>query len=335
MPSSPSSPVLPCPEPLVLRGRGRPLAVPAGAWLAPMEGITDRVFRDLVIGLGGVGAACSEFIRVAASPVPCRVVRRHLGPVAGPVPVAVQLMAAGPVHVARSAANAAAAGAAWIDLNFGCPAPVVFGKCAGSALLAHPDAMAAILRAAAAGTGLPVTAKLRAGIADPDRIEENVLALAEAGAAAVALHGRLRVQGYGEPARWEWIARAVAALRRAGHGIPVIGNGGIDNPEQVRAMQGATGCQAVMIGRAALADPFIFRAAAGGPPGGRAEAAAFPAAYHRAVAESGGAAVALARLKQLVRWYRAGGLFAGREAERPALLRCPAADPILAWFAAA
>lgn len=300
-----------------------------------MEGITDHIFRSLVAGLGGMGAACSEFLRISVAPVPQRVVRRHLASPSPGVPVAVQLMAAGPEHVARSAANAEAAGAAWIDLNFGCPAPVVFGKCAGSALLDHPRTMAAILREAVAGTALPVTAKLRAGIASPDRLEDNVLALAEAGAAAVVVHGRLRVQGYGEPATWEWIARAVAALRRAGHAIPVVGNGGVECAADVAAMRAATGCRAVMVGRAALADPFIFRAAAGGVEAGRAEAAGFPRAYHAAVAAERGGGLALARLKQLTRWYRAGGLFAGREEERQGLLRSAGAGDILAWFAAA
>lgn len=335
MPSSPSRPALPSPDSVWLRGRGVDRLVSPGAWLAPMEGITDAVFRSLLAGLGGLAAACTEFLRISVSPVPARVVRRHLVGDAPGVPVAVQLMAAGPAHVAASASNAEAAGAAWLDLNFGCPAPVVFGKCAGSALLDHPDVMAAILREAIAGTRLPVTAKLRAGIADPVRLEDNVLALAEAGAAALVVHGRLRVQGYAVPATWEWIARAVAVLRQYGHAIPVIGNGGVETAADALDLRRVAGCQAVMIGRGALADPVVFRAIAIGRPASWVEAAGLPALYHDAVRRGRGPGLALARLKQLVRWYRCAGIFAGREEERRALLRSVTADPILAWFAAA
>lgn len=309
-----------------------------------MEGITDPVFRALVAQTGGVAAMCSEFLRISVSPIPVRICRRHLAVVEAPLdgvgrrvrlPTAIQLMAAASEHVAESSAHAQHAGADWIDLNFGCPAPVVFGKCAGSALLALPDRMSAIVRAARSGTTLPVTVKIRAGIDDPRVLDENLLALAEAGASAVTIHARLRTQGYHQPATWAWIAHGVRVLRAAGHRLVVVGNGGVERAEHVAEMRRQTGCDAVMVGRAALADPFLFRVAAGGPAPGRREAAEWPARYHDAVASLHGASRALAKLKQQLCWYRAGDLFAEHGPRRQVLLRARAAPEILSWLAEA
>jgi tRNA-dihydrouridine synthase C len=110
-----------------------------GLLLAPMEGITDRCYRDLVLdvvsaGGQGPGGACTEFQRVSESVLPRKTFRRELGePPRTDVPVGVQIMAAGTAHLEPSVANAVAAGAPWIDLNFGCPVKRVFNKCAGSA----------------------------------------------------------------------------------------------------------------------------------------------------------------------------------------------------------
>jgi tRNA-dihydrouridine synthase C len=308
-----------------------------------MEGITDPVFRGLVARTGGVAALCSEFLRVSVSPVPVRICRRHLavtdasddGLKQRRLPTAIQLMAAGCDHVPESAAHAQCAGADWIDLNFGCPAPVVFGKCAGSALLALPERMSAIVRAARSGTTLPVTAKIRAGITDERLLEENLLALAEAGAAAVTIHARLRIQGYHQPANWHWIAQGVRVLRAAGHRLPVVGNGGVERADQVAEMRRLTGCDAVMVGRAVLADPFLFRVAAGGPAPDRREAAEWPMRYYEAEAAAHGGSRALAKLKQQVCWYRAGDLFADDVVQRKMLLRARSASEILSWLAAA
>jgi tRNA-dihydrouridine synthase len=311
------------------RAGGAPVGV-GPVLLAPMEGITDPVFRHLVCGLGGVGAAVTEFVRVTVAPVPAHVIRTFLGPPLPETPVAVQLMASAPDHLAVSAARAEAGGAAWIDLNFGCPAPTVFAHCAGSALLADPDRMASLIRAARAGTRLPVSAKMRAGITDPHRVEELCLAAAEAGAALITVHGRLRTQPYSQAATWAWIARAAAVLRPLA--VPLCGNGSVDRPTDVMRMRAETGCDAVMIGRAALADPWIFRQAAGGPPATPAEAHAFVIAYHDAVAALRGPRAALAKLKQLITYWRAGG-WAPDAAARRGLLRLDAAAGILAALA--
>ena len=309
---------------LRLVGPAHSVAISPPVLLAPMQGITDRVFRDLVAPLGGVGAAVSEFVRITVAPTSRKVARRELGPPIG-IPVALQLMTPDESHLAASVTNAEAGGAAWIDLNFGCPAPVVFSKCAGSALLAHPERIARIVATAASATGLPVTAKMRAGISSPAHLRELVCAAAEAGAAAVTLHARLRITSYDEPATWAWLAEAKAAMSRCSRPVPLIGNGGVDNAADVARLRTETGVDAVMIGRAALADPFIFRAAAGGAPPTVAEAVAWALRYLDALGGGG------PKAKQLMRYWSCAGML--DETTRNALLRGPA-DAIRPWFAA-
>ncbi len=310
---------------LTLSGPQRAVAIDPPVLLAPMEGITDRTFRGLVAPLGGLGAAVSEFIRITVAPTPVRVCRRDLGGPIG-VPVAIQLMTPDDSHLAASVEHATAAGAAWIDLNFGCPAPVVFSKCAGSALLAHPDRIARIVATAAGATGLPVTAKMRAGISSPAHLRELVAAAAEAGAAAVTLHARLRITSYEEPATWAWLSEARDALAHCARPVPLIGNGGVESAADVARMRAETGVAGVMIGRAALADPFIFSVAAGRPSPTVAEAALWAMSYLDAMGGVG------PKAKQLVRYWRCAGMLADA-AERQALLRGPA-EAIRPWFAA-
>ncbi len=311
---------------------GRALAIAPAVLLAPMEGITDPVFRTLVTSLGGVGAACTEFLRISVHPLPARLVRRALGP-ARSCPTAVQFMAGEERHVAESVRAAEDAGADWIDLNFGCPAPVVFNKCAGSALLADPQAMARIVAAAVSATTLPVSAKMRAGISDRERMRDCLRAVADAGADLVTMHARLRAQSYSVGATWSWIAEARAMLAASGHRIPLVGNGSVEAAADIARMREETGCDAVMVGRAALADPWIFREAAGGGAPSAAEAAAFAVRYGEAVAQARGQPIALAKLKQLARYYRCGGLLAD-PADRQRLLREPTFAAIRGYFAA-
>jgi tRNA-dihydrouridine synthase C len=305
-----------------------------------MEGVTDPVFRDLVIAQGGVGGASTEFLRISASALPAKVLRRHLGEPQDACPVGVQLMAPDTDHVAETVAAAERAGAAFLDLNFGCPAKVVFQKCAGSALLADPPLLGRIVAAAVGATSLPVTAKMRAGVDSPARMEDCLAAAAEAGAAAVCLHARLRTTSYEAPARWEWIAAAKAALRglerRLLRPIPLVGNGGADGPGDLARMRSETGCDGVMVGRGAIADPWVFARALGRPAASAAEAAAFALEYGAAVEGRHGARAALMKLKQLLRYYRAGGLLEGPTgaAARRALLRAGSLEEVRAWLRA-
>ncbi len=304
--------------------------------LAPMEGVTDPCFRGLVIetcGPEALSAVTTEFLRVTGHPLDRRRVLEQILPHRWPeVALGVQLMGNHAAMVAASAAIAADAGAYFVDLNFGCPAPRVFQHCAGSALLADPARLEGLVRAtvqACAGRA-PVTAKIRAGIQHDDGLVEIARRIEDAGAAALTVHARLRTDSYEVPAVWERIARAKAAV-----GIPVIGNGGAETPEQVERMRAETGCDAVMIGRGALADPWIFRALLARarnedlmPPSAEARIE-WIRAYARRM-EDGGATArqALGRAKQTLKAAARGG-FLPPDAVA-ASLRCHALDEALA-----
>ena len=226
-------------------------------YLAPMEGVTDRSFRGLALeqNPGAVGAACTEFLRVSQHPIAAERIALELGdPVPG-VAVGVQLMGNDPAVVAETARRAVAVGAAFVDLNFGCPAPKVFQHCAGSALLGEPDLLGALVRATVEAAGVPVTAKIRAGIDHDQEVEEIARRVEQAGAALLTVHGRLRIEKYTQPTDWSRIRRAVAAVS-----IPVIGNGSAETPADIDRMLDETGCAGVMVGRAAIGNPWIFGA---------------------------------------------------------------------------
>ena len=334
------------PLPLTLRGRdpSRDVTFGCGLLLAPMEGITDCCYRDLVLDFVGApqpdgrrlgpGGACTEFQRVSVSVLPRRTFRRELGePPRTDVPVGVQIMAAGTEHLGLSVANAVAAGAPWVDLNFGCPVKRVFNKCAGSALLDEPELLGAIVREAVNATDVPVTAKIRAGVSDVSRLDDVLDACAEAGAAGVILHARLRRNSYSDPADWSWIARAAERLRP--RGVALVGNGGIDCAADVRRMLDETHCDAVMIGRAAFVDPWIFREARGGEAATFAEAKSFATTYLDTVCPAGGPAAPLARFKQLLRWYGAAGFDRVIAPDLPRLLRERDPGVVRKWLAQA
>ncbi len=315
------------------------LRIAPALMLAPMEGVTDRCFRGLIIetnGPGTVGAACTEFLRVTEHALPFARIRAEIADHRWPeVAIGVQIMGNRETAVAESAVVAAEAGAAYVDLNFGCPAPRVFQHCAGSALLADPPRLARLVRAtvdACAGR-LPVTAKIRAGIESDSGLVEIARRIADAGAAALTVHARLRTDSYEDPARWERIARAKAAVR-----IPVIGNGGADSPAAIVRMRAETGCDAVMVGRGALADPWIFRALAAlhagnrHPPPSAAARLQWVRAYAARMEEGGATPLqALGRAKQALKAAaRAGHL---PSAAVRAALRSPRLEEALALAA--
>ncbi|MCH2101189.1 MAG: tRNA-dihydrouridine synthase family protein, partial [Planctomycetes bacterium] len=233
------------------------LTLDPATYLAPMEGVTDRSFRSLVLeqNPGAVGAACTEFLRVAQHPIAAERIALELGdPVPG-VAVGVQLMGNDPAIVAETARRAVAVGAAFVDLNFGCPAPKVFRHCAGSALLDEPELLSALVRTTVDAAGVPVTAKIRAGIDNDKGVEEIARRIEQAGAALLTVHGRLRVEKYTQLADWSRIRRAVDAVS-----IPVVGNGSAESPVDINRMMAETGCAGVMVGRAAIGNPWIFGA---------------------------------------------------------------------------
>jgi tRNA-dihydrouridine synthase B len=170
-------------------------------------------------------------------------------------PIGAQLFGANPETLAEAARIVEESGFDLVDLNLGCPAKRVVGSNGGSGLLRDLPRIGEIFRAVRKAATIPFTVKFRLGWNDAEIVCLELARMAEEeGLDAVALHARTRAQGYSGQARWEWIAQVKQAVK-----IPVIGNGDIRSPEDAVAMVAETGCDAVMIGRAAAANPWIFR----------------------------------------------------------------------------
>ncbi len=240
--------------------------------LAPMEGLADDILRDVLTRAGNYDWCVTEFVRVTGTLLPRRSFSRvspellNGARTAAGTPVRVQLMGSDPDCLAENAARLAELQPAGIDLNFGCPAPLVNRHRGGAALLDEPELLhriAAAVRGAVPPT-MPVTAKMRLGIDDTARALDCARALAAGGAQELVVHARTRSDGYRPQVRWECVARIREAVA-----LPVIANGEVWNVAGWRAIRAATGCQDVMLGRGAVADPFL----AGRIRGTRAEQA--------------------------------------------------------------
>lgn len=228
--------------------------------LAPMEGLVDDVMRDALTRAAGYDWCVTEFIRVSASVLPARVFHR-ISPelragsrTAAGTPVRVQLLGSDPERMAASANVLARLAPAGVDLNFGCPAPTVNNHGGGSILLDQPEILYRITRAVSQALDgrAPLTAKMRLGIHDKTVALEAAQALAEGGAELLVVHARTRDEGYRPPAHWAWIARVAEAIN-----VPVIANGEIWSAEDYRQCVQESGCCDAMLGRGAVADPFL------------------------------------------------------------------------------
>ncbi|HYU44790.1 MAG TPA: tRNA dihydrouridine synthase DusB [Terriglobales bacterium] len=223
--------------------------------LAPMSGVTDTVFRRFIKNLGGCGLIMTEFTSADGVLRDQRVRGRYLHFYEDEHPISAQLFGSNPPVLADAARMVEDLGFDLVDLNLGCPAKKVVKCNGGSGLLRDLPLIRQIFESVRAAVKIPFTVKFRAGWNDDEIVCVELARRAEdCGLGAVALHARTREQGYSGNARWEWIARVKQAVK-----IPVIGNGDIRSPEDACAMVAQTGCDAVMIGRMAPANPWIFR----------------------------------------------------------------------------
>ena len=223
--------------------------------LAPMAGVTDTVFRRFIKNLGGCGLIMTEFTSADGVLRDQRVRGRYLHFYEDEHPISAQLFGSNPRVLADAARMVEDLGFDLVDLNLGCPAKKVVKCNGGSGLLRDLPLIRQIFESVRAAVKIPFTVKFRAGWNDDEIVCVELARLAEdCGLGAVALHARTREQGYSGNAHWEWIGLVKQTVK-----IPVIGNGDIRSPENACAMVAQTGCNAVMIGRMAPANPWIFR----------------------------------------------------------------------------
>ena len=228
--------------------------------LAPMEGLADDILRGVLTRAGRSDWCVTEFVRVTGTLLPRKRFTRvspelmNGARTAAGTPVRVQLMGSDPACLAENAARLAELAPAGIDLNFGCPAPLVNRHRGGAALLDEPELLHDIAAAvrAAVPPGLTFSAKMRLGIDDTARALDCARALADGGAQELVVQARNKSDGYRPQVRWEWVARIREAVA-----VPVIANGEVWNVAGWRAIRAATGCDDVMLGRGAVADPFL------------------------------------------------------------------------------
>lgn len=223
--------------------------------LAPMAGVTDSIFRRLLLSLGGLGLVTTEMTNAASVSPKAMARHRLLDYLPEERPIAMQLSGSEPELVAAAARQVEALGADIIDFNCGCPSPKVTGGGHGSALLRDLPKLGRMLRAVREAVSVPVTLKFRAGWDEDSLNYVETARLAEAcGISAIALHPRTKMQGYAGSADWERIAQAKAAVS-----IPVIGSGDVKSAEDALQRLAETHVDGIMIGRGAMANPWIFR----------------------------------------------------------------------------
>ena len=241
----------------------RPLSLPPPAQrflLAPMEGMLDCRLRAIIAGAAHYDWCVTEFVRVTNTLLPNRCYTR-IAPelltgsrTADGTWVRVQLLGSDPVCLADNASRLVRLAPAGIDLNFGCPAPVVNRHGGGAILLDEPallNRIAAHVSRAIDGR-VPFSAKMRLGVRDKSRALEAAQALADGGAEMLVVHARTKEEGYRPPAHWEWVARVAAAVR-----VPVVANGEIWTVDDYLRCRAVSGQADVMLGRGAVADPFL------------------------------------------------------------------------------
>jgi tRNA-dihydrouridine synthase B len=232
----------------------RELRIRPGTILAPMAGVTDTLFRRVIRGLGSCGLLMTEFTSSEGITRSAKKTLRYLYFQEDEHPIAAQLFGANPHVMGDAARMVEDLGYDAVDINLGCPAKKVV-KCGGSGLLRDLPLLSEIFRSVRTAVKIPLTIKVRAGWDETSIVAVDVAKMAQdEGVEAIAVHPRTRTQGYSGAADWNLIAAVKQAVR-----IPVIGNGDINSPEDAERIVAVTNCDAVMIGRAAATNPWIFR----------------------------------------------------------------------------
>ena len=222
--------------------------------LAPMAGVTDLPFRKLCKEQGA-GLICMEMVSAKAISFHNKNTEALMEIDKCENPVSMQLFGSEPELMARVAAEIEERPFDILDINMGCPVPKVVNNGEGSALLKNPELIVKIVKSVSSAIKKPLTVKVRIGFEnEPVDIVDIAKRVEDAGAAAIAVHGRTRQQYYSGTADWDAIRRVKEAVS-----IPVIGNGDVDSPEKAKALIKETGCDGVMIGRAVRGNPWLFR----------------------------------------------------------------------------
>jgi tRNA-dihydrouridine synthase B len=276
--------------------------------LAPMAGVTDLPFR-LLCREQGCGLACTEMVSAKAIFYHNKNTAQLIATRPEEAPLAVQLFGSDPAIMAEMAALLADGPYDIIDVNMGCPVPKVVKNGEGSALMRNPRLAAEIIRAMVSRVKKPVTVKFRKGFNDQEvNAVDFAKCMEDAGAAAVAVHGRTREQYYRGKADWDIIRQVKEAVN-----IPVFGNGDIFQPEDAVRMLRETGCDGVMIARGAKGNPWIFRRTVHLirtgeqlPLPTKGEVKAMIQQHAAMLAEFKGELTAMREMRSHVAWYTAG-----------------------------
>lgn len=221
--------------------------------LAPMEGVTHPEFRALMAEQGGLHLLCTEFVRITKNPLKASQLQGEVV-VHDSCPLSVQVMGNEAARMAEAASILCEAGAAVVDVNLGCPMPRVVRKGVGAAMLKDPVLLGQVLALMRRHTPKLLSAKIRAGFDNVDHVHEIANVVQDSGVDYIAVHPRRRCDFYSGVADWRIIRSLKQHLT-----IPVIGNGDVWYAADALRMQRETGCDAVMIGRPALRNPWIFR----------------------------------------------------------------------------